>query len=92
MIADLLFFLLPFTPEGERSAEPVVDALQLTHSPACFWVEPERPPGFGRGLTLVLRSCRLSADGVFITHHVIASIYLIGCLHHGHGAIGCIMM
>lgn len=31
-------------------------------------------------------------DFVFIVHHIIASIYLVGCLLTGHGAISCILM
>ncbi|KAL4853196.1 TLC domain-containing protein [Chlorella vulgaris] len=46
MVADMLFFLLPFTPD----------------------------------------------DVVFMIHHSISAIYLVGCLLNGHGAIGCIMM
>ncbi|PSC68818.1 Carbonic anhydrase 2 [Micractinium conductrix] len=46
MIADLFFFLLPFTPD----------------------------------------------DFVFLIHHVISSVYLVGCLNTGHGAISCVLM
>ncbi|EFN54468.1 hypothetical protein CHLNCDRAFT_58129 [Chlorella variabilis] len=46
MAADMLFFLLPFTPD----------------------------------------------DHEHILHHTVSSIYLVGCLLHHHGAIGCIMM
>jgi hypothetical protein len=34
----------------------------------------------------------LTADYVFMVHHSISAVYLVGCLLTRHGAIGCILM